>query len=57
MSYRLREQLDQATLDKLYGLKRRLKRGKLNKSNKSLKETSYVKRYPGRSPQKTASSN
>lgn len=31
--YKLREAIDQETLDKLYGLKRRLKRAKISKSN------------------------
>lgn len=41
--YRLRDVIDQETLDKMYGLKRRLNRAKLNKSiNKG--DQSYVKR-------------
>lgn len=36
--YKLRGALDQPTLDRLYGLKRRLERGKISKHNN--KETS-----------------
>lgn len=42
MSYKLRDSLDQETLNKLYGLKRRLSRAKLNKSIN--KGDQYVKR-------------
>ena len=33
MSYKLRDSLDQETLNKLYGLKRRLERGKIKELN------------------------
>lgn len=42
---RLRDNLDQATLDKLYGLKRRLKRDRIKKSNN--KGDQYVRRQKG----------
>lgn len=46
--YKLRDALDQPTLDKLYGLKRRLSRGKLGKSNNK-GDQSYVKGQKERS--------
>jgi hypothetical protein len=53
---RLRDSLDQATLDKLYGLKRRLERGNISKSiNKG--DQSYVKGQEQASGRTSSSGN